>query len=73
MKLERKERVGSQTVRRYGPTRTPLERVLACAEVSGVAKVRLRAEKAALNPFAVRREVDRQMKTIEAVRRPREA
>lgn len=73
MKLERKERVGSRTVRRYGPTRTPLERVLACAEVSEVAKVRLRAEKAALNPFAVRREVDRQLKAIEALRRRREA
>ena len=34
MKLEKKERVGSQTVRTYGPTQTPLERVLACAEVS---------------------------------------
>jgi len=72
MKLEKKERVGSQTVRRYGPTQTPLSRVLACAEVSVATKARLRAERAALNPFAVRREVDRQLKVIEAVRRPPE-
>jgi hypothetical protein len=69
MKLEKKERVGSQTVRTYGPTQTPLERVLACAEVSAATQARLRAEKAALNPFALRREVDRQLQAIEAVRR----
>jgi hypothetical protein len=68
MKLEKKERVGSKTVRQYGPTQTPLERVLGCAEVSAATQARLRAEKAALNPFAVRREVDRRMKEIEATR-----
>jgi hypothetical protein len=69
MKLARKERVGRKVVRRYGPTRTPPERVLACAEVSEVAKVRLRAAKAAQNPFAVRREVDRRLREIEVARR----
>jgi len=72
MKLEKKERVGSKTVRHYGPTRTPLARVLACAEVSEATKARLRAEQAALNPFGVRREVDRQMKEIDAARRASE-
>lgn len=69
MKLEKKERVGRKTVRTYGPTQTPLERVLACAEVSAATPARLQAQKAALNPFALRREVDRQMREIEAVRR----
>jgi hypothetical protein len=69
MKLEKKERVGSKTVRHYGPAQTPLARVLACAEVGEATQTRLRAEQAALNPFAVRREVDRQLKAIEAVRR----
>ncbi len=68
MKLEKKERVGSKTVRTYGPTQTPLERVLACAEVSAATQAQLRAEKAALNPLALRREVDRQLQAIEAVR-----
>lgn len=69
MKLEQKERIGSRVVRRYGPTQTPLDRVLGCAEVTAQTKARLQAAKAAQNPFAVRREVDRQLKEIEAVRR----
>ena len=73
MKLARKERVGSKTVRHYGVTQTPLARVLACAEVTAETKARLRREQAALNPFAVRREVDRQMQEIEACRRGAEA
>ena len=73
MKLEKKERVGSKTVRHYGVTQTPLARVLACAAVTAETKARLRREQAALNPFAVRREVDRQLKEIEACRRGAEA
>jgi hypothetical protein len=69
MKLERKERVGSQTVRHYGVTQTPLARVLACTEVTSETKARLTQEQAALNPFVVRREVDRQLQEIETCRR----
>jgi hypothetical protein len=43
--------------------------VLDCAEVSEATKLRLRAERPALNAFAVRREVDRQLQAIEAARR----
>jgi hypothetical protein len=73
MKLKSKERVGSKVVRKYGPTMTPLSRVLACAEVSAATKERLRAEKQARNPFALTREVERQMKVIEQNRRRTEA
>ena len=73
MKLERKERVGSKTVRHYGVTQTPLARVLACAEVTAETKQRLRHERATLNAFALRREVDRQMREIVACRRRAEA
>ena len=69
MKLEQKERVGSQTIRKYGPTCTPLARVLAYMEVSAETKARLRAERAGMNAFAVRREVDRQLKAVEAAPR----
>jgi len=69
MKLEEKERVGSRTVRQYGPTCIPLARVLACAEVNAQTKARLRTERAGRNAFAVRREVDRQLKASEAARR----
>ena len=69
LKLERKEQVGSRLVRKYGPALTPLNRVLACPEVSALTKTRLTNEKKKLNPFALRREVDRQLKEIEAQRR----
>jgi hypothetical protein len=65
MKLQRKERVGSKMVRHYDQTQTPLSRVLASAGVSQETKERLRAEKVGLNPFALRREVDRRLKEIE--------
>jgi hypothetical protein len=73
MKLASKERVGSKVVRKYGETMTPLARVLACAEVSAATKARLRGQKAANNPFALTREVQRQLKEIEAHRRVVEA
>jgi hypothetical protein len=69
MKLKSKERVGSKVVRKSGATVTPLSRVLACAEVSAATKARRRAQKAANNPFALTREVERQLKVIEANRR----
>jgi len=73
MKLESKARMGRQVIRKYGKAATPLSRVLACAEVSAETKSRLEAEKKTLNPFALRREVDRQMKGIEQQRRLPEA
>lgn len=73
LKLQRKERIGSRVVRQYGPALTPLSRVLACAEVTAPTKARLEREKKKLNPFAVRREVDRQLKEIEAHRRAPQA
>ena len=69
MKLEKKERVGSRLVRRYGPALTPLNRVLAWPRLSGDKKEELRAAKQQLNPFALRRQVDRQLKEIERQRR----
>jgi len=69
IKLQKTEQVRSLTVRQYGPTCTPLARVLACAEVSATTKAQLRAERVRMNAFAVRREVDRQLKAIEAARR----
>jgi hypothetical protein len=65
LKLESKERIGSRTVRRYGPARTPLARVLDCPQVAEPTKERLQAQRQALNPFALRREVDRQLKLID--------
>jgi len=69
MKLARKERVGSRVVRQYGATLTPLARVLACPEVNAETKARLRQAKRLSNPFALTREVERQLKVIAANRR----
>ena len=65
LKLQSKERVGSRTVRRYGPALTPLTRVLECSEVQTPTKERLQAHKQSLNPFALRRQVDQQLKIID--------
>ncbi len=73
MKRESKTRAGSKVVRKYGGTLTPLRRVLACPAVSAATKARRRAEKRALNPFALKREVERQLKGIEPHRRRPEA
>jgi hypothetical protein len=69
--VERKERVEGRLKRIYGAAQTPLARVLASAEVSGETKLRLQQEKARLNPFALKREVDSGLKNIAALRQAR--
>ena len=71
LKLERKERTEGRVRRIYGTPQTPLARVLASAQVSEPTKQRLRQEKARLNPFALKRVVDRSLKEIAAMRRAR--
>ena len=68
LKVERKERVEGRLRRVYGAARTPLARVLASAEVTEQTKARLRQEKARLNPFALKQEVERELKKIAAMR-----
>ena len=71
LKLERKERVEGRLKRVYGAAQTPLARVLASPEVSAQTKRRLERDKARLNPFALKREVDRSLKAIAAMRQAR--
>lgn len=71
LKLERKERTEGRLKRVYGEAQTPLARVLASAEVSPQTKLQLQQEKARLNPFALKREVDRSLRTIAAMRQAR--
>ena len=71
LKLERKERAQGRLKRIYGAAQTPLARVLASAEVTEQTKRRLQQEKARLNPFALKQEVDRSLKTIASLRRAR--
>ena len=71
LKLERKERSEGRLKRIYGAAQTPLARVLASPEVSPQTKRRLQQEKARLNPFALKREVDRSLKIIASLRQAR--
>jgi len=71
LKLERKERVDGQLKRIYGAAQTPLARVLASSEVTAETKLRLQREKARLNPFALKREVDQSLRAIAAQRQVR--
>lgn len=71
LKVERKERSQGRLKRIYGAAQTPLARVLACPEVSAQTKLRLQQEKARLNPFALKRQVDQSLKAIAAIRQVR--
>jgi hypothetical protein len=71
LKLERKERIQGRLKRIYGAAQTPLARVLASPEVTPQTKRRLEREKAGLNPFALKREVDRNLKIIASLRQAR--
>lgn len=69
LKLQRKERSEGRIKRIYGPAQTPLARVLASPEVTLETKLQLQKEKSRLNPFALKLQVDRSLKTIAAMRR----
>jgi hypothetical protein len=74
LKLENKERTGTGKMRRtYPKAQTPLQRVLDSPEVAESTKARLRAEKTRLNAFALKREVDQQLRQIAVLRRPHPA
>jgi hypothetical protein len=71
LKLERKERKEGRVRRVYGEPQTPLARVLASGQVTEQTKATLRQQKARLNPFALKQEVARSLKVIDAIRRLR--
>jgi hypothetical protein len=74
LKLESKERTADGKIRRiYKEAKSPLARVLESSEVEEGTKARLRAEKARLNPFALKREVDKRLQQIAAIRRVKES
>jgi hypothetical protein len=68
MKLQSKRQEGSKTIRVYDRAATPLHRVLARAEVSAAKKVQLQQLHARLNPFALRRQIDKTLKEINQIR-----
>jgi hypothetical protein len=68
-KLRKKERREDGRITRcYGPAASAWARVLAAPQVDEATKARLRTEHAALNPFRLARDIERQKKEIEKVR-----
>ena len=66
MKLKSKRREDSKTIRVYDRAMTPLQRVL--LEVPQEKKARLQELHAKLNPFGLRRQIDKSLKEINQLR-----
>jgi len=73
VKLVRKERVGARLRRRYDAPRTPLERVLACADVDHAKVAALVALRDRLDPFVLAATIDRQLEAIFALANHRQS
>ena len=71
LKLKNKERKNDRIVRQYDRAQTPLARVLGSAAVTPKTKKQLQAEKAQLNPFALKQEVSKRLQQIDAARQLR--
>jgi len=61
-KLQSKEKQGSRYVRRYETPRTPYQRLLAQFELSPQAKHRLKEKHRTLDPFELKKKVERDLK-----------
>jgi hypothetical protein len=64
MKLQSKKRIQSRIVKRHDRAQTPYERLLACPQVPEEKKRELRKRFAQLNPFVLKKEIDRRLKAI---------
>jgi hypothetical protein len=71
VKLLRKVRVGARVRRRYDTPRTPLERVLACAETPPDVAARLQRQRDRLDPFALAHAIEHRLERIFALANPR--
>lgn len=71
LKLKNKEKKNHRIVRKYDEAKTPLARVLESDAVTTETKKRLQAHKARLNPFALKQEVSKSLKKIDAARQLR--
>mgnify|MGYP001583117267 CR=1 FL=1 len=70
VKLIAKERIGSRVIKRHDRPQTPFRRLLASRNVDGKAKNALKEQYKQLNPFSLRRGLEKKLKKIFAVRRP---
>jgi len=63
-KLIKKERIGSKIKRVYDTAQTPYQRILKQKDVSVEVKRKLREQYKTLNPFALKRTIDKKLRTI---------
>jgi hypothetical protein len=64
MKLIAKERIGSQTIKKHSPPKTPYQRILESPLIAPSVKQTLTKQFETLNPFVLRETIERQLKTI---------
>lgn len=64
MKLVAKDRHGAKVHRRHDRPQTPCDRLLACPQIPGDAKERLRRERAALNPFILHEQLEQCLRRV---------
>jgi hypothetical protein len=67
MKLQSKVRDGARVRRVYDTPATPYARILAQSQVSAATKATLRTQRAQLNPFALNRQIETELKQIYAI------
>ena len=64
MKLREKRRINSKYYKKYDAAQTPYLRVLASEHVTEEAKERLRNVHESLNPFILKRTIEKKLKVI---------
>lgn len=71
VKLIEKKRIGSQYRKRYDEPRTPYQRVLAAAEVTADQRARLKTQFDQLDPFELKKTIERKLKSVFAAAKVR--
>ena len=64
MKLKEKKRINSKYYKKYDPPRTPYDRVLVSDHVSDEAKERLKTVHQSLNPFILKKIIEKKLRVI---------
>jgi hypothetical protein len=64
LKLRRKVRQGSKTLRQYGAPQTPFQRLLDSAHLTAQQKDRLRAQHLNLNPLELKEQLEQKLKLV---------
>jgi hypothetical protein len=64
MKLIEKKKINSRYYKRYDKPKTPYLRLMTCEHISQEKKQELREQHRSLNPFELRRIIDKKLKRI---------